>query len=143
MKKLIIVALGVCILGTACSRDNNLAEKNTLQQPLEQSVMLQTEEIEIQSTKESSSEQEIILLSEEPAETVSLSEPEHMEGSAAASVEERDRTKTDALHKNDTANNSSEVTSENTSVLSSGQADIPKSEQILTTKSDNFCLKRK
>lgn len=34
MKKLIIVALGVCILGTACSRDNNLAEKNTLQQPL-------------------------------------------------------------------------------------------------------------
>ena len=67
MKKLIIVALGVCILGTACSRDNNLAEKNTLQQPLEQSVMLQTEEIEIQSTKESSSEQEIILLSEEPA----------------------------------------------------------------------------
>ena len=114
MKKLIIVALGVCILGTACSRDNNLAEKNTLQQPLEQSVMLQTEEIEIQSTKESSSEQEIILLSEEPAETVSLSEPEHMEGSAAASVEERDRTKTDALHKNDTANNSSEVTSENT-----------------------------
>ena len=76
MKKLIIVALGVCILGTACSRDNNLAEKNTLQQPLEQSVMLQTEEIEIQSTKESSSEQEIILLSEEPAETVSLSEPE-------------------------------------------------------------------
>ena len=28
------------------------------------------------------------------------------------------------------------------SVLSSGQADIPKSEQILTTKSDNFCLKR-
>ena len=59
MKKLIIVALGVCILGTACSRDNNLAEKNTLQQPLEQSVMLQTEEIEIQSTKESSSEQEI------------------------------------------------------------------------------------
>ena len=52
MKKLIIVALGVCILGTACSRDNNLAEKNTLQQPLEQSVMLQTEEIEIQSTKE-------------------------------------------------------------------------------------------
>ena len=93
MKKLIIVALGVCILGTACSRDNNLAEKNTLQQPLEQSVMLQTEE---------------------PAETVSLSEPEHMEGSAAASVEERDRTKTDALHKNDTANNSSEVTSENT-----------------------------
>lgn len=35
MKKLIIVALGVCILGTACSRDNNLAEKNTLQQPLE------------------------------------------------------------------------------------------------------------
>ena len=29
MKKLIIVALGVCILGTACSRDNNLAEKNT------------------------------------------------------------------------------------------------------------------
>ena len=74
MKKLIIVALGVCILGTACSRDNNLAEKNTLQQPLEQSVMLQTEEIEIQSTKESSSEQEIILLSEEPAETVSLKE---------------------------------------------------------------------
>ena len=53
-------------------------------------------------------------MSEEPAETVSLSEPEHMEGSAAASVEERDRTKTDALHKNDTANNSSEVTSENT-----------------------------
>ena len=93
MKKLIIVALGVCILGTACSRDNNLAEKNTLQQPLEQSVMLQTEEIEIQSTKESSSEQEIILLSEEPAEPVSLSEPEHMEGSAAASVEERDLTK--------------------------------------------------
>ena len=45
MKKLIIVALGVCILGTACSRDNNLAEKNTLQQPLEQSVMLQTEEL--------------------------------------------------------------------------------------------------
>ena len=70
MKKLIIVALGVCILGTACSRDNNLAEKNTLQQPLEQSVMLQTEEIEIQSTKESSSEQEIILLSEEPAEKI-------------------------------------------------------------------------
>ena len=114
MKKLIIVALGVCILGTACSRDTNLAEKNTLQQSLEQSVMLQTEEIEIQSTKESSSEQEIILSSEEPSETVSLSEPEHMEGSAAASVEERDSTKTDALHKNDTANNSSEVTSENT-----------------------------
>ena len=51
MKKLIIVALGVCILGTACSRDNNLAEKNTFQQPLEQSVMLQKEEIEIKSTK--------------------------------------------------------------------------------------------
>ena len=53
----------------------------------------------LQFTKQSnnhnrnSGTQEIILLSEEPAETVSLSEPEHMEGSAAASVEERDRKK--------------------------------------------------
>mgnify|MGYP001358121126 CR=1 FL=1 len=38
MKKLIIVALGVCILGTACSRDTNRIEENTLQQSQEQSV---------------------------------------------------------------------------------------------------------
>lgn len=31
MKKLLIVSLGVCMLGTACSRDTNRIEENTLQ----------------------------------------------------------------------------------------------------------------
>ena len=71
MKKLIIVALGVCILGTACSRDTNRIEENTLQQSQEQSVILQTEteEFDIPATKESSLEQEVLLALEEPSET--------------------------------------------------------------------------
>ena len=56
MKKLLIVSLGVCMLGTACSRDTNRIEENTLQQSQEQSVILQTEteEFDIPATKESS-----------------------------------------------------------------------------------------
>ena len=43
MKKLLIVSLGVCMLGTACSRDTNWIKENTLQQSQEQSAILQTE----------------------------------------------------------------------------------------------------
>ena len=70
MKKLLIVSLGVCMLGTACSRDTNRIEENTLQQSQEQSVILQTEteEFDIPATKESSLEQEVLLALEEPTE---------------------------------------------------------------------------
>lgn len=70
MKKLLIVSLGVCMLGTACSRDTNRIEENTLQQSQEQSVILQTEteEFDIPATKESSLEQEVLLASEERIE---------------------------------------------------------------------------
>ena len=76
MKKLLIVSLGVCMLGTACSRDTNRIEENTLQQSQEQSVILQTEteEFDIPATKESSLEQEVLLALEEPSETAGLSE---------------------------------------------------------------------
>lgn len=58
------------MLGTACSRDTNRIEENTLQQSQEQSVILQTEteEFDIPATKESSLEQEVLLASEEPSE---------------------------------------------------------------------------
>ena len=71
MKKLLIVSLGVCMLGTACSRDTNWIKENTLQQSQEQSAILQTEteKFDIPSTKESSLEQEVLLSSEESSET--------------------------------------------------------------------------
>lgn len=58
------------MLGTACSRDTNRIEENTLQQSQEQSVILQTEteEFDIPATKESSLEQEVLLASEERIE---------------------------------------------------------------------------
>lgn len=49
---------------------------------------METEEIEIQSVKESSSEQEVILSSQEPSETRGSSEQEIVEEPAAASAEE-------------------------------------------------------
>ena len=89
MKKLLIVSLGVCMLGTACSRDTNRIEENTLQQSQEQSVILQTEteEFDIPATKESSLEQEVLLALEEPSETAGLSEAEYMEEPTEASEE--------------------------------------------------------
>lgn len=73
-----------------CNRNTNLAEESAQQQSVEQSVMIQmeTEEIEIQSVKESSSEQEVILSSQEPSETRGSSEQEIVEEPAAASAEE-------------------------------------------------------
>lgn len=73
-----------------CNRNTNLAEESAQQQSVEQSVMIQmeTEEIEIQSVKESSSEQEMILSSQEPSETRGSSEQEIVEEPAAASAEE-------------------------------------------------------
>ena len=73
-----------------CNRNTNLAEESAQQQSVEQSVMIQmeTEEIEIQSVKESSSEQEMILSSQEPSETGGSSEQEIVEEPAAASAEE-------------------------------------------------------
>jgi len=51
-------------------------------------IQMETEEIEIQSVKESSSEQEMILSSQEPSETGGSSEQEIVEEPAAASAEE-------------------------------------------------------
>ena len=144
MKKLLIVSLGVCMLGTACSRDTNRIEENTLQQSQEQSVILQTEteEFDIPATKESSLEQEVLLALEEPSETAGLSEAEYMEEPTEASEERIEQLLKQAETERDNAQKSidkkkNEINSIYQKIASS-QKQISKIESSMSTLTDNL-----